>query len=75
MSLALFSDKPGRHLHLQPQRAFVQIGQEIAADRGAEADHRQQREDHDAIDDARLLEAGAPARRSYRTVRRSSQRL
>ena len=58
MSLALFKARPGGHLHLQPQRALVQIRQEIAADGGPEADHREQREDHDAIDDLRLLETG-----------------
>ena len=29
----------GRQRHLQPERAFVEIGQEIAADRGAKNDH------------------------------------
>ena len=47
-----------RHLHLQPQCAFVQIRQEVPADCGPQADHREQREYHHAINDPRLLEAG-----------------
>ncbi|MNM11387.1 hypothetical protein D3C81_215420 [compost metagenome] len=39
----LVQGDPGRHLHLQPQRTFIEVGQEVAADAGAQDGKRSER--------------------------------